>query len=447
MKRIINLCFVVFLFYVLFVRCTDEPKYDMQVVDHIAPGSVSDIVVENLPGAARITYSLPADDDLLAVKARYSFSDEEDFQEVYSSAFTDTITINGFPDTGEKKVQLICVDKNNNESEPVETLVKPLAPAVHAIGASVNIRATFGGVLVTWENLHQEYIGVALYVEDSFGEMSHNYTYYTNQANGQYAFRGFEDMERKFEVQIQDKFGRLSNPRDTVLKPFFEERIPSKDDFGKDIWTQFGYVDRSVLWRGDNATHARPLSNAWDYDYKSTWNTGPPGHALIDYTEEPEHNGIMKVPMYFTIDLGKQTILSRHKYWLLSGRLAFNNLRNYEIWATNEKPKGQTEFENKMESLAYWTEWPEVGGTDAWKNDWVKIATCECIPPSGATEPHQVTEEDHQWVANNGFEFEIDLEYTTQPFRYLRFVSTTTNWSNVTIMHAAEFEFWGQVVD
>ena len=77
--------------------------------DNIPPKSVTDVVVENINGGAIITYKLPDDPDLLAVKAVYYYKKGEDLKEAYSSAFNNTISLEGFPDVNERTVQLLSL--------------------------------------------------------------------------------------------------------------------------------------------------------------------------------------------------------------------------------------------------------------------------------------------------------------------------------------------------
>ncbi len=63
------------------------------------------------------------------------------------------------------------------------------------------------------------------------------------------------------------------------------------------------------------------------------------------------------------------------------------------------------------------------------------------LPFSGATMLEVSTNDDKNWAKNNGFEFDIDPNYTGQSFRYLRFVSQRT-WLSVRF-YMGEIEFWG----
>jgi hypothetical protein len=278
--------------------------------------------------------------------------------------------------------------------------------------------------------------------------MNLDYTYFTDRS-GIYSFRGFDDTERQFSIQIRDRWDNYSDIKTLTLKPLYEVEISGKNASGLPVWSRYGYDDGSVKWRGDaaknDAASNLQFSAVFDglMDASHFWHQGRPGNTLKDYTGIPADESISLVPIYFTIDLGRSCKLSRHKEWQRSDTpLRDNNLKSYEIWATNELPKGPGDFGSQMESLAYWTSWSEVNGTDQWKQDWVKIADCEIIPPSGATNLTDVTAADRTWALANGFEFDINPEYTSQSFRYLRFVCQK-NWAGGTIIHIGELQFWG----
>ncbi|MCG6188600.1 DUF5126 domain-containing protein [Maribellus maritimus] len=448
MKKII-LNTIVLIAAIFLFQCEKAQDWS-EVSDNVAPGVVTDAQVENTAGGAIITYTLPADDDLLGVKAVYSLSTDSEELEAYSSAYTDTIKIEGFPDTEIRTVQLIAIDKSKNESEPVFVEVQPLTPPVDLIIQSTKVSATFGGLYVTWENESRADVGIMVFAKDSVGDYNLDYTYYSNEADGEYSFRGFDSRETDFQIQVRDRWENYSGMLDTTLTPLYEEQLWGKID-GTDIWSRFGYDDGSIYWRGDapnqqNAAHA--FSDMWDQNYTSEgayWHSARPGNYLADFTDEVEDAEVY--PIYFTIDLGKSCQLSRHKLWHRATLcMQEKNPKYYEIWATNETPKGIDDFDTKLESLAYWTEWEEVSGTDEWKNDWTQICTCDGIPPSGATTAAEVTDEDIAYVTENGLEYDILPQYTGTPFRYIRFVCDA-NWSGGSILHIGEIEFWGAYVD
>lgn len=451
MKRNIFKSIILSCICFMFITCTIEPDWS-DPLDNIPPGSISDPIVENYHGGSRITYSLPSDKDLLGVKAIYSVNEDEKELEVFSSAYNDTIQLNGFPDVRKRTVQLISVDKSKNESEPVEVIIEPLTPPVELIRQSLIAKSDFGGVAIRWDNEFEENIGISLYAADSTGEMVYDHTLYSNEKEGFYAFRGYDANERKFQVQIRDRWGNFSIPLDTVLTPMFEEMIKAMDDNGYTFWTRYGFDDGTVAWRGDitmDRFSSSPFSKIYDGDRHGDtgrWHPGAPGvvlgHFLPD--EDPQLNHQLK-PFYWTLDLGRECILNRHIHYYPGGQESNGN-RYYEIWATNDIPKNKDDFETQLESLSYWTSWPEVEGTDEWKNDWVKIATCDFVMPSGATSQSGITEDDISWIKNNGFEFMIDNEFNSQPFRYIRFECQPT-YGATTINRIGEIEFYGQNVE
>jgi len=86
-----------------------------------------------------------------------------------------------------------------------------------------------------------------------------------------------------------------------------------------------------------------------------------------------------------------------------------------------------------------------VGGTDEWKNDWVKLADCYMRLPSGATNPNDLTNEDREFI-RAGIEYEIDPDKTDQSFQYIRFCVYSTN-TGVPQFMISELKFWGSYAD
>src|SRR5690606_1245761 len=110
MKKIVYAILIMFLFH----KC-DKIKDWSDPTDNIPPGMVTNPAVENMRGGAIITYKSPADTDLLGIKAVYSYDDKVNEKlEVFSSAYTNSIKLVGFPNTNERTVQLIAVDKSKN---------------------------------------------------------------------------------------------------------------------------------------------------------------------------------------------------------------------------------------------------------------------------------------------------------------------------------------------
>jgi hypothetical protein len=125
--------------------------------------------------------------------------------------------------------------------------------------------------------------------------------------------------------------------------------------------------------------------------------------------------------------------------------LASGTPRVFQLWGTNEEPKGGPNiFEDITESLAYWTAWPAVNGTDAWKKDWDLLADYTMIPPSGAKSAAEATADDKNYARANGFDVEVFPELTSKPYRYIRFVILETWGGSATLAQNGDWEFYGQ---
>lgn len=426
----------------------NEPEDWQDIPDNIAPGSVRNVEVENLHGGARITYRLPDDEDLLGVKAIYSLSDGTP-QEVFSSAFRDTIVLEGYLDTSEQLVKLVAVDKSKNESEAVEVRITPLEAPISMIRKTLGARTTFGGVYVQWENPYEEEIALSLYIADSESGYTLHDTYYSKQPEGTFSFRGMENTSQKVRIEFRDRWNNYSKPLDTTLTPLFEEEIVGQDQNGG-IWQRWGWDDKTVLYRGDVATqHQNPnqhFPGIYDgvlFQSNLFWNSGPDANYLDQYVDWPDPTERV-MPMYFTLDMGREASYSRIRYWIRAREPLFSAavMTRFEVWGCDEpKPLQSIGDGSREANLKYWTEWPQVGGTDEWKNDWVKLIDAEVKLPSGQTDPNMLTQEDLDYITN-GFEYEVDPQLAERRFRYLRFVIKETN-NGAPQFQIGEIKVWG----
>ena len=467
MNRLFFLAIAVFCFIFL-GQCENIPDYtDSGPVNNVPPGVVTDVSAEPTPGGVIIHYTPPSDSDLLAVKALYSYTEGGQLLEAFSSAFSNSISLSGFPDMQTRTIKLVSLNESMVESAPVEVSFAPLMPPVEMVRQTLEAAATFGGVMINWENPTRADIGITLFVEDDDGSMRLDFTYFTNATDGKYAFRGHDDTERKFQLVVRDRWENRSTPLDTVLKPFHEVPIIGMDDNGNAIWQRYQFTavvgqisgNPESVARGDaprqnqDGQALADIRNMMDGTDVTYLHFGTVGNQLGDFTGNTAQNNIRVLPWYLTIDLGRSSMLSRHRlFHRRSTVLRDLNLRSYELWATNETPKSLADFQDfddpRLASLAYWTSWEEVDGTDQWKTEggWVKIAECFTLPPSGARTVSEVTEADRQWAIENGFDFDILPEFLDMPFRYVRIVSGA-NWTEGTGINIGEFQLWGSYVE
>jgi len=437
----------------LLYQC-EEVKDWHDPTDNIPPGIVTNVKVENTYGGAKITYTLPSDNDLLGVKAVYALDEKGlELREAFSSAFRDTIVLEGYADTREYPVTLYTIDKSRNESAPVQVTIKPLTAPVNLIMESLKVNSTFGGIYMTWENPMRQAIAISIYRKNAEGEMALYDTYYSDAPSGRASFRGFEAVSQNFRFEMRDRWNNYAAPLDTLLTPLFETEIVGKDERGVMIWKQWGWngnvADGSHLYRGDmnRLINGRTIDRAVDgveMSGSAYWHCS--NNVLGDFVPGESESNLF--PYYFTIDMGRKASYSRFRWWmrdrtpLYSAELPLE----FEVWGTNDpKPLNEIGDGSKEDNLKYWTGWPQVGGTDEWKNDWVKLADCYMRLPSGATNPNDLTNEDRDFIGA-GFEYEIDPDKTDQPFQYIRFCVYSTN-TGVPQFMISELKFWGSYAD
>ena len=267
----------------LLLGCNEKLVDWQPGTDTVAPRVVTNIQVENLPGAAKITYSLPDDEDLISVEAVYTINGKQ--QRTSASVYTNTLIVNGFGSTDEQTIQLYCVDRSRNYSQAVEAQIKPLTPPIISIFESIKMNATFGGVALKWDNPTNADVSVWLLAEDSTGVVKEAETVYTSATLGQFKLRGFDAVERLFGVYVRDRWNNLSDTLYTALTPFFEEKIDSRPF-------------KSLRLPRDENTSA--LANLFDGSISNGMFTP---------------NDVSLSPVFFTIDLGQTVVLSRYKLW------------------------------------------------------------------------------------------------------------------------------------
>jgi hypothetical protein len=448
-----KLCLFISILIISLLWNCSEPKDWHDPEDSVPPGTVSNVRVKNINGGAWIYYSLPQDTDLLGVRAIFSLGDDVEPREAFASAFNDSVLIEGAHDTQEHEVKLYVMDKSHNESAPVPVSIQPLISPIDLVSQSLKAVPTFAGIYSTWENMPEDDIAIFLYVKDSLGEMVLHDTYYSKAADGKFAFRNLKIIEQEFQFVLRDKWNHFVTSLNTVLTPLFEEEIVGRTQTAPstDIWQLYGMEDRSYLYRGDFSLQSNTGNNSfrivhdgvtWADNY---WSAGVET-TLSMFTGLPEHSSYFMLPIYFCIDMGKKAAYSRFKYWMRSRNPVYSGwiFTEFEIWGTNN-PKSIDEIGTKADNLKYWTQWPEVEGTDAWKNDWVKLTEGVVRLPSGNTDPSLLTAEDKTFI-QNGYEFEMDPQVSNQPFRYLRFICK--KWNNpAPYLQVGELKFWGVYAD
>ncbi len=367
-------------------------------VDGVAPKQVSAVQVENLPGTVRIKYELPDEADLLYVKAIYTSSLGVK-KEVRASVFTNSIEIPGFGRSKKDIIQLISVDRSQNESAPVPVEIEPKDSPIFAISDSMKVSNAFGGIKFKWKNPMKVQVITAVYREINGQKILLN-NFYSTAADFSSAIRGLDSINYSIAIVVKDVYGNVSDTLRKTQKPLFEVKLPAKTQF-KELPLSINY--KISVW-------GSPFTCLWDGVLGST--STDVSCYYLDVSNPP-------MP-YFTFDLGKSYILSRMKLWQrLKYAYVLHNPRYFEIWGTNDINVG-------LNAESY--------------DGWTRIGNFQSKKPSGNDENATITAEDAAY-ANAGEEFEFEDMQT--PVRYIRFRSIQ-NWTKTNAIHIAEMEFYGQ---
>jgi hypothetical protein len=389
-KIIIKICFMFLAAGFVWHACEEEP-IGQQPTDSVPPGMVSNIQVENTPGGAKLSYTLPDDEDLLYVKAVYTRNGE--VCESRTSLYKDTLKVEGYGDMSQHEVQVIAVDRSRNESSPVSATIQPLEPEVTTIGNTIDLVADFGGVTAQWINNHRAEISVIVSQEsDSLMEYVPLETFYSSVTEGAGAIRGMDTIPAKFGVFVQDHWGNRSEMKYFELTPIYET-----------LFDRLLFRDASLPGDGPHYGGGWSLPHIWD------------GTKAADQGYSSQ-GGTGVWPQSITVDLGVLAQISRVRLYQRMGSYSFaeGNPRLFEIWgAETLDPSGN------------------------W-DSWIKLMDCESIKPSGLPLGEN-TNEDLE-VSREGEDF---VNSPSNPkVRYIRFKILRT-WAGGDNFQICEIEVFG----
>lgn len=406
MKKIKILLFFGLLLFSILPGCQKSSNTPIDTNKN-APGPIRNAVVENLSGAARISYVLPKDENLLYVRAEYEVNGVK--KEAKSSFLKNTIVVEGFGDTTEHTVTLYAVSRAEISSTPVKVTITPLTPAVTKVRRTLTTETSFGGFRVTFRNEDRANIViVALLWNESQLEWRQIDANYTASDSGVFKVRGLESKLQKFGVFVRDRWGNLSDTMKFELVPIYEEQL----DHTKfaDIRKKFPIPQVAPL-----PTSGMPMLEAVDYSSSYPMrnlydgNTSSMFHTKQNYDQ----------PIWIPIDLGVNARLSRYKIWQRTGSFYYShgNPHEWEIWGTN---------------------------TPSDVNSWIKLDHQIMIKPSGLP-IGQNSNEDID-VANAGQEYEFPAN--VPPVRYIAWKAIDC-WGAIGgqtgFFHLFELSIWGQV--
>lgn len=385
----------------LLISCK-ENTLKPSVQDNVAPGKVEIVSVTPINGGLKIQYKLPADNDLLYVKAEYDLVGG--VKGVVSvSYFDNTITVLGFGDTSERTIRLYAVDRSGNVSLPTEFKGTPLVSPVKLIQDSLNIAADFGGAKFTWVNRTGAPIAIQIFAEDSIThKLKLVNTIYTSQIVAKYSVRNLPSRPTAFAALVRDRWDNVSDtirPAAGKLTPMLEQRL-DKTKMQKVI------LASDTKW------------DAWGFKYENLFddNLTTTGHTQGDHPW----------PQIFTIDLGVKASLSRFRAyrrgpsntgWLYG----HGNPKRYDVYGAVTLPANPDDL-----------------------SQWQKLRDqCVSVKPSGAGAA--VTNEDITY-ALNGDEFDFDQVANPSQIRYFRLVVWET-WDGAGYVDFQELTWWGKIIN
>ncbi|WP_308992052.1 DUF5000 domain-containing lipoprotein [Mariniflexile litorale] len=384
--------------------CEEEARGPLYT-DSTIPEPITEAVVTNLPGGAKIEYKLPTTENALFVKATYKRNGKA--VSTSSSVYNNSVILEGLRDTSTQEVKLEVVDKSNNVSSSVSVTVNPLAAPVDILFNTVDLVAGFGGVGILYDNVDNIDAEILLYVKDpGTGTYVYNQSLFLSGATtGTYTFRSFPPEARAFAIEIVDRWDNITERYEEVITPIaeveYDRRNFKEAKLAGDITTgAFG-------WKFSN------LFNFSTVDAGMHTDQIDPGHLVPPYNDKYH---------IFTIDLGASHKLSRMKWWQRHERgygYAHGNPKIYDIWGIDERPS------DNGASL---------------ENGWTLLYEGETIKPSGTPAGIGKNTTADNERASQGEEVEFSIQ--APRIRYIRFV-TKLNWSSSKFIHLMEVEVYG----
>ncbi|WP_316818162.1 DUF5000 domain-containing lipoprotein [Pedobacter nyackensis] len=388
MKRLIYVLCAGLLLMATSESCNETEVGTIDKNDNQAPGQVSNAQVENLNGAAKITYSLPKDKDLLYIRAVYT-SKQGVVRETKVSRYLDNLTLEGFGDTDIYEAKLYAVDKSENESAPLIVKVHPKTPPFALVQDLLIATTAFGGLDVAFENETESDVSIVILTNDKLGNFVPIRTLNTKSKIGSFSARDLPAVETRFGLFVRDRWGNLSDTSYVTLTPLYEARLDKTKMKALKMPTDANFYP----------------GNDVDHLFNDDVSASTAYHSIDPVT----------MPQWFTFDMGQTAKLSRMAWFMRPGWFyALHNPRKVEIWGSNN-PNPDGSFDN-----------------------WVLLATHEQIKPSGLPAGQNSNADNEAAALGETIVFPIDAPAV----RYIRF-KTLKNWSDGVYVNFTELTMWG----
>ena len=362
------------------------------------PFVVSEVQVTNLPGKAKISYRLPIDPNLLYVKATYMLPSGRNM-EVKSSAYTNSLLVEGFADTLEHSIRLVSVSQAEVESDPVSVTIKPQKAPIWNVLESITIGKAYGGYKLSAYNETKESVAILVLQKNIFREwaIDNKLSIYSSSDSIKSEPSGMDTIVYNLGIAVRDRWGNLTDTVYRDVLPLFETQLdrskfkhfPLPGDSEKDPYASY---DR-----------------AWDGRYGwPVWFSS----ILTKY---------LNVPSRVTIDLGDTAKIT--KVWIRPYRennglyYSFTTLKRFELWGSlNPNPNGDLD------------------------GSWYLIGSYELKKPSGNPKGTETAADVEAAMA--GFYFGTDIDAPKPKVRYFR-VKCLENWDGQGPQSIDELKIFG----
>jgi hypothetical protein len=372
--------------------CTKEDPNGIKENNGNAPGLVTNVTVQNEHGAAVVTYTLPADPDLLYIKALYTLANGTK-REVKASTYTNQLRVDGFSDTLKHTVQLVAVNKSEVASAPVNVEVSPLVSPIQLVFRNLQVAATAGGIRVKSLNEYRGNI-VIVPMMDSLnnGDWVSLDNIYTSDSIIATSIRGLTPVQKKFAFFVRDRWLNTTDTLITTITPAKEVLI-NRNNFSSfvcDNDTKMSFnTTVEMMWQG-------LLNNEWPCTYTDE-SSGVPTTLTWSIGPQP-------------VKLTRFNLLTRREGSLYYSK---GSPRRFEVYGSNNPTR------------------------DGDWSKWTKILTCEVIKPSGLP----LGQENSADAAAGAAGFTFDFNEDTPPYRYLR-IKCLQNWIGSYFIEIQNMNIW-----
>lgn len=406
MKRIYSKKISVFLllFTVLTVFYAGCKKADdaVEIIsnDMTKPGVVTDVKVENLNGAARITYRLPDSKNLLYVLASYPINSSRT-RETKSSYYTDTIFVDGFARAQEYEVTLYAVSRANVKSDPVKVTVNPASPNYLLTNSGIEITPDFGGANFAGVNPNKAPLALHMLVYNEITKrLDEQEPVYLSTDKIDISVRNLPPTPHKVGIFTTDRFGNASDTVFKTVTPLFETLLDK---------TKFSVYKLP----SDAATD----QYGWDFRYFFD--------GRIDGTGWHTNTNVTR--SIGTFSMGVSAKLSRIVVWQRpSSYYSFQNTRQFTLWGTNKDNPADAQM-------------PQNSAEGTVVGDWTNLGNFTFPNPPSGLPASQANAADMAFVAQ-GVNF--TMPRVAPSVKYIRFHVTQT-WGGLNYVNAMEISVYG----